>query len=47
MNGGQYLAQRIADLEMAIASLIDQKAAVEKERDELKAKTVAAEKPAE
>ncbi len=37
MTGGDYLVKRIAELEGTIATLIDQKAAVEKERDELKA----------
>ena len=36
MTGGQYLLNRIAELEGAVATLIDQKLAVEKERDALK-----------
>jgi hypothetical protein len=46
MTGGQYLASRIAELEVGMAMLIDQKAAVEKERDDLKAKLAEKEKPA-
>jgi chromosome condensin MukBEF ATPase and DNA-binding subunit MukB len=45
MTGGDYLAKRIAELEMVVATLIDQKGAVEvraqkaeAERDELKKK---------
>ena len=37
MTGTEYLLNRIAELELAVATLIDQKAAVEKERDDLKA----------
>ena len=38
MTGGQYLAHRIAELELSVAMLLEQKEAVEKERDDLKAK---------
>lgn len=37
LTGAQYLINRIGELEIAVATLIDQKAAVEKERDDLKA----------
>ena len=37
MTGGQYLAQRIAELELSVATLLEHQAALEKERDALKA----------
>lgn len=37
MTGAEYLLRRLMDLEGAVATLIDQKAAVEAERDALKA----------